>query len=75
MDGNNDNDFSTFMILAAPTARVTRRLVDEKHDEDRERQTARDRAEKENAERHREYVNQRLRELTAFERRVGGKKI
>jgi hypothetical protein len=37
------------------------------------RDAARDRADEENAKDHREYVNQRLRELTAFERKVGGK--
>lgn len=72
---NNDNEELSFITLAAATANVTRYLTpDEKHDEDRERQTARDRAKKENAEREREYIEHRLRELRSWERRISGKK-
>lgn len=47
---------------------------DKEEQVDSEREAARERTDKDNTDRHIEYVEQRLRELAAFERRLGNKK-
>lgn len=75
MKHDNDNDPLSFITLAAATANVVRYLeLGDKHKEDGERDAARERADKDDPEHHRDYVNQRLRELAAFERRFDGNK-
>ena len=78
----NDNEPLTFSKLGLQAALIINRLrnqrsllefADEKHEQS-DRDTTGGRTEKENAERHREAVDQRLRDFAAFERRAGGKK-
>lgn len=72
----NDNEELSFITLLAATRNVTRFLnLDEPENVKREHEPdGRDREEQETAK-HREYVERRLRELAAFERRASGKKI
>lgn len=72
-DATNDNEKTTFEILAAPTARVTRRLKKKPNDSDDDAQRSSESAEQNRARRDREYIEYRLRELRAFERRASGK--
>ena len=67
MEGSNDND-EPWQTLAAVTARVLK--PDEKQDVEAEGDGARAEAEQEKAKEHRRYVDQRLRDLAAFERRA-----
>ena len=72
---DNDNEKLSFISLAAATANVVRYLEptkDQKKQGDRD--TARDSAEKENSECEREYIEHRLRELAAWERKISGRK-
>jgi hypothetical protein len=69
-----DDEQLSFITISAATKNVIRWLdSDKQQNEDRKRQTGRDTAEKEDAENHRDAVDQRLRELRAFERRYGKK--
>jgi hypothetical protein len=73
MDGDNDNDIFPFMTLAVAAASVVSKLEgthDEKRSEDR---CTGDKSEKE-AKDQRDYVDQRLREISAFEERARGAK-
>ena len=72
-EGNNDNDELSFITLSAATKNVVRYLVDKQKDEDGQRQTGRERTDEQRAEEQRRYVDQRLRELAAFERKVSGR--
>jgi len=73
---NEDEDELTFVKLAAVTANVVRWLmkVDEEKKEQRQRNTGSGSEEKKQTEEHTDYVDQRLRELAAFERRARGVK-
>jgi hypothetical protein len=79
---DNENEPLTFTQLGLQTALIINRirnaqtLLELAKDQEKQsdRETARGGTEKENAERHREAVDSRLKDLAAFERRVGGKK-
>lgn len=74
--GDNDN-FDPWSSIGLAAAMILNRLQNERallelREEEKkqgDRDAARDRADKEDSERHRDYVNQRLRELRSFERR------
>jgi hypothetical protein len=69
-DADNENEPLPFRTLAAATARV---LVNvRKQNEERAEDRRANEPEKSDAERQREYVDRRLRELSAFERRARG---
>jgi hypothetical protein len=75
MEGTHDNDNEqfSFISLAAATANAIRYLrLNEKQNEERGGDTDAGNAEEERSKRHRDYVDQRLRDLAAFERRVSG---
>lgn len=69
---DNDNEKFSFVSLAAVTARYLG--FDDKQKENRTDDAARDKRPDEKERERREYVDQRLRELAAFERRAGGDK-
>ena len=71
----------TFTQLGLQTALIINRIrnaqtlleLAKEEQKQSDRDTARGRTEKENSERHREYVDRRLKDLAAFERRYGKK--
>lgn len=67
----NDNEPLTFELLAAPTARVTRRLMTET-----EKQKEPDADDKcgDREDENERYIAQRRKDLAAFERRANGGK-
>lgn len=71
----NDNSELSFLHIAAVTANVVRYL---KPDEDKNVERSRDGApnsgSKRRPEEEREYIEKRLAELAAFERRISGRK-
>lgn len=72
MKADNDNDPISFISLAAATANVTRYLVKEQKPSDpEERESDREpgKVREQHPNANSEYVDQRLRELSAFERR------
>lgn len=70
----NDDELS-FTSLAALTANVVTYLeLGEQKKKDGERDAARDRTDEQNAEDQRAYIEQRLRELAAWERKISGRK-
>lgn len=79
---HDNDDFDPWSPIGLAAAMILNRLrnkralleLAEEQKEQSDRDTARSGAEKENAERHREYVDTRLRELAAFERRSDGNK-
>ena len=77
MDGKHDDENTqlSFLTLSAATKNVLRYLeTSEQKKEERDRDTGRDRTEKQDSKDHRDYVDQRLRELAAFEQRYDGNK-
>jgi hypothetical protein len=72
---DNDNELLTFISLAAATANVTRYLgLNKQKDEDAcGDRDSRDAEEKKRHE-NREYIEHRLRELRAWERKISGSK-
>lgn len=73
---NDAHDNDNFGLLVRHPRLAGRKVLEftkEQHEQS-DRDAARSGADKENAERHREYVNQRLRELRAWERRISGNK-
>jgi hypothetical protein len=72
---DNDNETLSFISLAALTANVVRHLgLDEKHDEDSRSEPNPGDADEERKERERQYINHRLKEIRAWERRISGRK-
>jgi hypothetical protein len=69
MESSNDNEPLTFQTLSAATDRVLDQL---KQKQDRAGHGQTPEAEAEKTEQNGEYVDQRLREYRAFERRAGG---
>jgi hypothetical protein len=75
LQNSNDNEELSFISLAAVTANVTRYLeLTKDQQKESDRDTGRDTAEKEQSKDHCEAVDQRLRDLRSFERRVSGNK-
>ncbi len=75
-EADNDNFEFSFITLSAATKNVTRYLCDpdkQKDGEGHDDANRRDSEEKKSSN-HSAYVEQRLRDLAAFERRAGGKK-
>ena len=68
----NDDEPLTFQTLAAVTARVLK--LDEKQNVEAEGDGASAKPEEQKAVEHRRYVDQRLRDMSAFERRARGAK-
>lgn len=78
MRHDNDNDELSFIHIAAATANVARYLVTEDHPPHDEEGTANRKGEREpkkNPDDERKYIEHRLREIAAFERRAAGKKF
>lgn len=76
-DANKDDELLSFIQLAALTANVTRHLIKEdKNRGDQERHSDGQHAEnsKENPDKRGEYVEHRLRQLAAWERRISGER-
>lgn len=71
---DNDNEELSFVTLQAATRNVTRYLVNEEPDKHREGQAKPESGQEKRDRERRAYVEQRLRELRAFEQRAGGKK-
>jgi hypothetical protein len=72
MEALNDNDEFSFITLGAATANVVRYLEgSEKHQEDREREAQRNREQEKKKEEERAYIEQRLRDIAAFENGSG----
>lgn len=69
---DNDNEPLSFITLAAATANVVRYLEPKKHESDAgERKPATSDDDEKRSEEHRAYVEKRLSDLAAFERRAG----
>lgn len=74
MRGTQDDNELSFITLAASTANVVRYLQpNEKQNEDTGGDTDSGRADEKKGAADEEYVERRLRELAAFERKVSGK--
>lgn len=79
---DNDNEPLSFSKLGLAAALVLNRIRNahtlleftKQEHEDRDRQTGSGRTQEDRAKDHREAVDQRLRDLAAFERRVSGNK-
>jgi len=72
---DNENEPLSFVSLAALTANVTRYLrVDEKKNEESEREPAPSRGDEQKRAQELEYVERRLRELRSWERKISGRK-
>jgi len=80
----NDNERDSFISLGLATALLLNRIrnsvtllelakINEQKGEDTQRDRQRDEPGKSDPEQHREYVDRRLRDLAAFERRFGNK--
>lgn len=73
MNSNDANDPLPFIQLSAIVANVTRFLIpDEKQPVEREPERGGDAADEEKRKAHRDYVDRRLRDIAAFERRAAG---
>jgi len=72
-NANNDNEPLTFQTLAAVTASLTTRLQ-KNENADGEANGTPEQQQKEKAEDQRHYVDQRLKELRAFEERARGRR-
>ena len=78
----NDDELLSFQSLGLAAAivinriRIQRTLLEfaEDEKEQRDRDTGRDRTDEQRTEDQRRYVDQRLREMAAFERKVSGNK-
>src|SRR5207247_2497866 len=71
----NDNDELSFITLAAATANVTRYLVPRRgQEEQRDKDGRPEDSEKKSPSKEREYIEHRLRELAAWERKISGKR-
>jgi hypothetical protein len=72
---DNDNEPLSFITLAAATANVVRYLqTDKQKNEECEREPAPRRRDEQKRAEQLEYVEKRLRELRAWERKIGGNK-
>lgn len=72
---HNDNEKLSFITLLAATKNVTRYLnPDEKQNEESKGEPASGDGEKQKREANRQYVEHRLDELAAWERRISGRK-
>jgi len=70
-----DNEPFSFITLSAATRNVTRYLgLDEKKNEESEREPAPSRGDEQKRAQELEYVEHRLRELRSWERRISGRK-
>lgn len=74
---DNDNERFSFITLAAATANVTRYLVKEdqkpeKHERSPDHHSGK--SKKDAPDKERAYIEHRLRELAAWERRISGKR-
>ena len=75
MRHDNENQPLELQPIAIALAKLVKRLDPNKQQgSERENDTQRGNADKKNSRDHREYVDQRLRELAAFERRASGNK-
>lgn len=76
-DNDHDNEPLSFITLAAATANVVRYLSKEQHPPQNDNRAANDESAQQ-SEKHpeadREYVEHRLRQIAAWERRISGKK-
>jgi len=71
MNNDSDEEKLSFIHIAAVTANVIRFLKPQKKKDEESRSDNENRkADEEKAERQRRYVDQRLKDLVAFERRV-----
>ncbi len=73
---DNDTEPLSFITLAAATANVTRYLATKQNPPEREKRPANNEngdTTENRPDAHSEYVDKRLREITAWERRVSGK--
>ena len=74
MDNDSDEEKLSFIHIAAVTANVVRFLKPQKKKDEESRCDNENRkADEEKAERHRRYVDARLKELRSFERRSRGR--
>lgn len=72
-DAHNDNEELSFTRIGLVAARVIDRLEPhEKQDEESAEDRRGSKQNEQTAERHSEYVEQRLRDLSAFERKARG---
>jgi hypothetical protein len=72
---HEDEEELGFVSIAAATANVLRYLeLTKEQQEHRDRNTGRERDEKQKTKDERDYINHRLRELAAWERRIDGNK-
>jgi hypothetical protein len=73
---DNDNEPLSFTMLAALTANVTRYLnPDKQENENPSGKPDAGSADKKRSDDNRAYVDQRLKEITAWERKISGGKI
>jgi hypothetical protein len=72
---HEDEEELGFISIAAATANVLRYLeLTKEQQEHRDRKTSRDRTNEQRSKDERDYINHRLRELAAWERRIDGNK-
>lgn len=71
-NADNENEPFSFQTLAQITARLLR--TDEKQNEKRPDDAECSSGDQQRANQHREYVDRRLRDIAAFERRARGEK-
>ena len=72
---DNDNEPLSFVSLQAATRNVTRYLgLDEKKDEEGKRDPAPSRGDEQKRAQEREYIEHRLKEIRAWERKISGRK-
>jgi hypothetical protein len=76
MKAHNDNEPFSFITLAAATANVTRYLVPDRKEDDqrRDKYTRAEQGKKQTPDEECEYVEHRLREIAAWERKISGKR-
>ena len=73
MEGDDENEHDSFRSLAAATANVVNYLrLDEPKKGDKPAQEHQDGDEEQKSEEQRRFLEWRLREITAFEKRVNG---
>lgn len=70
-NADNDDDELPFQTLAAATAKVVSKMNKEQ-DENRDQDRGTTDQQKQDGDQHRQYVDQRLHDLAAFERRAKG---
>jgi hypothetical protein len=77
MEGNNNEDELTFVKLAAVTANVVRWLmqVDEEKDEETGSNRGAGKTNKQSPEDERRYIDTRLKEIAAWERKIRNGKM